>query len=539
MPEPQPSLFKRWQHRLHHVFVGSQRPERASELSALQQFIHFWLLAGQSFVKNRLPVRAASLSYTTILALIPMLAVVVGITSSLLKGESNERIEQFVDTLVENLVPPAVTEEAVATSATNAAAVIGHAEAQGGDDEPVGFAAVDSDPTNAPAAATGSGGVRTNAPVVKRAVLSEDAQESVARKINEFINNTRSGTLGTVGTLVLIFMAISMLIRIEDAFNDMWGVVKGRPLFMRLVLYWTVISLAPVLLVVAMGLANGPHLESAERLIRGLPLIGWLLYQLLPVLSVLVLCVAFGVFYMLMPNTRVQWRAALMGGMVAAVLWLLNNWLSALYVTRVATNSKIYGGLGLVPVFMIGLYFAWMILLFGGQVSYAWQNRLSYFQERIVENINQRGREFVALRLMTAIGAAYQRGAPPPTHAQLSESLEIPPRLSLRVLQALGAASLITEVSGADLAYVPARPIESISCYDILHALRCGQGDDLAAQDEPVHRQIFGEFQRINMAERNAAESISVLALAQRANQLAGEGDSTHHTLPAGNSAAT
>jgi membrane protein len=180
-----------------------------------------------------------------------------------------------------------------------------------------------------------------------------------------------------------------------------------------------------------------------------------------------------------------------------------------------------------------------MILLFGGQVSYAWQNRLSYFQERIVENINQRGREFVALRLMTAIGAAYQRGAPPPTHAQLSESLEIPPRLSLRVLQALGAASLITEVSGADLAYVPARPIESISCYDILHALRCGQGDDLAAQDEPVHRQIFGEFQRINMAERNAAESISVLALAQRANQLAGEGDSTHHTLPAGNSAAT
>ena len=73
-------------------------------------------------------------------------------------------------------------------------------------------------------------------------------------------------------------------------------------------------------------------------------------------------------------------------------------------------NSKIYGSLGLVPVFMIGLYFSWLILLFGAQVAYAFQNRATYLEEKQVENINQRGREFVAFRLMTLIGRRFLPG---------------------------------------------------------------------------------------------------------------------------------
>ena len=98
-----------------------------------------------------------------------------------------------------------------------------------------------------------------------------------------------------------------------------------------------------------------------------------------------------------MPNTKVHWRAALAGGLAGGMLFHLNNVVSVLYVSRVVSNSKIYGSLGLVPVFMIGLYFSWLILLFGAQVAYAFQNRATYLEEKQVENINQRGREFVAL----------------------------------------------------------------------------------------------------------------------------------------------
>jgi membrane protein len=309
-----------------------------------------------------------------------------------------------------------------------------------------------------------------------------------------------------------------MLSRIEETFNDIWGVARGRSWFMRVVLYWGVLSLAPILLMVALGLATGPHLEATKKLLTTLPFIGYFLvkfgFQLLPVL---VLCLTFGAFYILMPNTRVQWRAGLVGGLTAGLLFHLNNMVSVLYVSRVVSNSKIYGSLGLVPVFMIGVYLSWLILLFGAQVAYAFQNRSTYFEERQVENINQRGREFIALRIMTRVGQRYLQGAPPLAVTDLAEELSVPTRLVRQILQILAAAQLVVETAGAEAAYLPARPMEQITCHDILQAMRATQGQELATRDEPSRAEVYGEFQRIQEAERQVASAVTMLALANRA----------------------
>ena len=92
----------------------------------------------------------------------------------------------------------------------------------------------------------------------------------------------------------------------------------------------------------------------------------------------------------------------------------------------------------------------------------------------------------------------------------------------------------VAEVSGAESAYVPARPIDSISCYDILHAMRAGQGSDVTSQDGPLQQQILGEFLRINEAERMAAEKVTVLAMADRANTLLGPAPAGHKGLTDG-----
>src|SRR5207253_5798024 len=187
------------------------------------------------------------------------------------------------------------------------------------------------------------------------------ARKAMARYIHEFIQNTRSGTLGITGSVLLIFAAISMLTRIEDTFNDIWGVARGRSWFTRIVLYWGVITLAPLLLAVALGLSSGPHLQATGRLIERMPFIGNLIFQFLPLV---LLCLTFILFYVLMPNTKVQWRAAAVGGLVGGLLFHVNNLANVLYVSRVVSNSKIYGSLALVPVFMAGLYLSWLILLF-------------------------------------------------------------------------------------------------------------------------------------------------------------------------------
>jgi membrane protein len=171
---------------------------------------------------------------------------------------------------------------------------------------------------------------------------------------------------------------------------------------------------------------------------------------------------------------------------------------------------------------MVGLYFSWLILLFGAQVAYAWQNRQAYLQDKLVENVNQRGREFIALRLMTFIGGRFQHGEPAASLQQISSSLGIPTKLVQQVLQPLLAARLVTEIAGAEPAYLPARPLDAITAHHVLRAVRAGSGQDIATRDEPARAEVLGEFAKIEEAERAAASSLTLLALVTRAQKQIG-----------------
>jgi membrane protein len=478
-----------------------------SGLSNWHKFAHFWVLVWKSFTRNRCPVRASALAYATGLALIPMLAVAISISSAILKKEGEDEIDKFIMKLVESVTT-------VATVNTNSAGATPSVTTEV--TNPPAPAAIASAPAETTNSLAVTGGGETNQTRLRSPAQADEAvqtRKAISHYIHDFIQNTRSGALGVTGSVLLIFAAISMLSRIEDTFNDIWGVARGRSWFMRIVLYWGVISLAPMLLVVALGLASGPHLEGTRKLLTTMPFVGNLIFRFLPVV---VLCFTFAVFYALMPNTKVHWQAALAGGLAGGILFYLNNIVSVLYVSRVVSNSKIYGSLGLVPVFMIGLYFSWLILLFGAQVAYAYQNRATYFEEKQVENINQRGREFIALRLMTCVGERFMRGEPPPSAVEIGAALVVPTRLVQQIMQTLSAARLVTEAVGAEPAYVPARPLETITCHDILLALRASQGQELATRDEPTRVEVYGEFHRIEEAERQAAASVTMLALVNR-----------------------
>jgi membrane protein len=472
------------------------------EPSRLERFAHFCALVIRSFVRNRCLVRASALSYTTLLALIPLLAVAISVTSSLLKNEGEEKIYQAIDKLVSNVMPPATLNTNDQAVSLNLSPGLSGALT----------------PTNSETAETnliaGSAG-ETNTLVGFTDARVVGAQKEAARRIHDFVQNTRSGTLGTIGVILLIIVAISLLSRIEETFNDIWGVTRGRNWLRQIELYCTTIMLGPLLLVTAVGLMGGGRFQSVKHFIEQMPFIGGFIFQFLPFV---VLWLTFALVYLLVPNTKVRFSAALTGGLVGGSLWHLNNVFGSLYVSRVVTNSKIYGSLGLVPVFMIGLYFSWVILLFGAQVAYAFQNRQAYLQDKLAENVNQRGREFIALRLMTCIGQRFQRSLPPVTIQEISAELGIPSRLAQQVLQTLLAARLVTETAGAEPAYAPARPLDSMNAHHILHAMRTGGGQELPSQNEPVRAEVYGEFARSEEAERQAAASVTMLALVNRAH---------------------
>ena len=478
------------------IYTGAE-----GELSRLEHFAHFWALAIRSFVRNRCPVRAAALSYTSLLALIPLLAVAISITSGLLKSEGEEKIYEAIDKLVADIMPPAGSNTNVSSVSLKL-------------NSPMSVALT---PTNSETAGTPTNSVaETNLVVAAIGAVDRvaNAQMEATRSIRDFIQKTRSGTLGVAGTVLLIFVVFALLGRIEETMNDVWGVTRSRNWLTRIEHYWFAVGLVPMLLVAGLILATGPRFAGVRRFVESMPLVSGVVFKFLPLA---LLWLAFASFYKIMPNTRVCFNAALVGGVVGGSLWYLNNVFGFLFVSRVFSNSKIYGSLGLVPVFMIGLYFSWLILLFGAQVAYAFQNRKAFLEDKIAENVNQRGREFIALRLMTGIGQRFQHGLPPATLQEISAELGIPSRLAQQILQTLLAARLITEASGAEAAYVPARPLESINAHQILHAMRTGGGQELPMRDEPARKEVYGEFARIEEAEQRAASSVTVLALVNRA----------------------
>src|SRR5258706_12833555 len=293
--ESKPSRFRKMRSEAQAMWEGHALAHR-THLSRIEKFAHFWILVVKSFARNRCPVRAAALAYVTLLALIPMLAVVVSVTSSFMKKQGEDQIDKFIVKLVANMAGSGSVKTNALEATTRSPAA-----------ETVESSARLDPGTNSSVPPTN--GVQTpgeNAtqdmvalPASSQAEKAVTARKDIARSIHQFIQNTRSGALGVTGSVALIFVAISTLGRIEDTLNDIWGGARGRTWFARITIYWLVISLAPVLLIVALGLASGPHLAWTRKLLVTMPFLSNLMFEFLPIV---VLCLTFALFYMLMPN---------------------------------------------------------------------------------------------------------------------------------------------------------------------------------------------------------------------------------------------
>ncbi|MGZ8919348.1 MAG: YhjD/YihY/BrkB family envelope integrity protein [Limisphaerales bacterium] len=484
-----------------------------------RRLVHFWVLVAKSFQRNRGPVRAAALAYTTVLSLIPVLAVVVSISTGFLQNDKGNTVRRLLDHFVAYVAPQLNLIQADKDSE-----------------------AMD--------------------------------REAVVDKIQSYIETVNSGTLGLTAGLALVFIAVMVLSTVEATFNDIWGVNRGRTWSARVIQYWAAITLGPIFIVTAMALTSvatteqkpvlqgtnnvalftnitvsnisvpavsGSLLEVAETpttnaavstnilaIIKRPAKVGfWKKLQndlagsvVGPLLSFVVLSVFLTLLYRLMPATKVKWEAAAVGGLVGGGLLQLNNLLSVIYLSRVVQYSKIYGSIGAVPIFLLGLYFSWMIVLLGAQVAYAYQNRQAYLQEKQAESINQRGREFVALRVMTYIAQKFYLGEKPTTRLVMSNALGVPSQLTCQVLNALVTAKLLVEVAGDETGYTPGRPVDKITVEDILASLRVGVGSELATADDPSRAVVREQYDKVVLAEMHAAGAVTLQNLVMRVASL-------------------
>lgn len=287
--------------------------------------------------------------------------------------------------------------------------------------------------------------------------------------LNTFVEGSRSSTIKVTGLIVLIAIVVQLFISIEEAFNLIWGVRRGRTMGTRVVMYWTLVTLGAVLCFAALSLFAE---LTDEKTLQSF----WYGQQLSDALKWSVPLLLFGVlvglltsFYRFIPNTNVRWLPSLIGAAVVAVLLVANNYLAFFYVRGVFRAQSLFGSLALPVVLMGGLYVFWLFVLLGGQITYAVQN-VHYRSSRTAwEELNQHSREGLSLLVLVLIARRFKRTEAPYTASQLSTAMRVPSQVlneSINRLVDLGYVSTIppaTSGNSQDYRYQPARPLEQIT----------------------------------------------------------------------------
>ena len=243
--------------------------------------------------------------------------------------------------------------------------------------------------------------------------------------INGFIRGARSSTVGVLGSLSLVLIVLFLFKSIEDVFNDIWGVRRGRTLLRRVAFYWTLLTLGGLLFFAAVAVfAVG---QFVNVLVGSVP-IGIAMAHLarwsLPPLSFILLVGVLAAFYRAIPNTRVRWGAALTGAVAVALLLTANNYVQFLYLRRVLLAKSLFGSLGIIPVLMFGLYVFWMIVLIGGQISYAVQNVDVRNSKLAWNSLSVANRERLSMALLMAICRSFRAGKPSVSAAELASATQ-------------------------------------------------------------------------------------------------------------------
>jgi len=320
------------------------------------------------------------------------------------------------------------------------------------------------------------------------ATVANAANPKLVNFINGIITGARSGSAGVFGVISLIIIVLLLFKSVEDAFNDIWGVRLGRSLLMRIVFYWTALTLGAVLFFSSLALLGAGAFVNVfmERLPLGAELLHALSWAL-PAFSFTLLVGLLMLFYRVIPNTHVFWRAAFVGAVVVGVLILLNNFVAFLYVRRVILTKNLYGSLGILPVLMLGLYIFWLYVLIGGVISYAVQNVHFRNSQAAWGNLTEAMRERLSLVVLLTIGRRFQNCLPPTSASQLGDLLKVPTQVLNECLNRLVVMQLVTTLRPAagtpatEYLYQPARPLNRISLQEFKN-LDDNFGDDPVGQ---------------------------------------------------------
>lgn len=342
-------------------------------------------------------------------------------------------------------------------------------------------------------------------------------QEEVMRQIVSFarsmLENTQGEVVAGVGVLVLFWSAIKMLENIESAFNYIWGVKKERPLARKFSDYLSMLVVCPIIVIFSgslnIFLVTQIHM-GAERF----QALGYVSPVLLTLLSLIPFGVLWGFLaflYVFMPNVKIQYQAAILGGFFASVLYQIVQWIYISFQFGASSWGAIYGSFAALPLFLIWLQISWLIVLYGAEIAFAYQYEQTYELEWYCQSASRFIKNAFALEISALCLKQFSKSHPVCPESWLAETLDIPIRLLRERLQELQMAGILTEVKmeGQESSYQFSKPL-NLKAEDVLVAIeKVGKDEGLMGESGPPTKGI----ETLEKLHESAAQSASNLPL--------------------------
>lgn len=410
--------------------LTAPRDELTSWGRLLRYQVTLWRFCLKRLRRNNSLSMSSALSFRTIFALVPILVLAMLILKSTGQLEASKTsIRQFLETAGFSQI--VLTEEPVPTGEE-----ILRRQLEG------------LDPL-----------VEDTVPPARRSVSLADRIEGLIDRVEARLT---IGRLGPIGVVLLIWTALTLLTTLESSLNRIFDAPHNRPLVQRLLLYWGVVTLGPLVLSTAMYLG-----ERGTEYVGGKVLLSWMVVVAGWLGPVLAMFLVLAAIYKLMPNTRVGFKAAMAGAAVALPVWLVAKWGFSVYVTEIVARKSIYGTLGLVPLFLFWLNLSWTIFLFGAEVAYTAGNLRRMQSEELAGRIVIGPIDRLAAALV--VTENYLRGRGPVTFEDIARRLDLPDSSARWVVDRLVTLKVLSpaEVDGRS-AYVPERPAEDIGVLEVM-----------------------------------------------------------------------
>ena len=353
-------------------------------------------------------------------------------------------------------------------------------------------------------------------PMLRRFLAPLGAQgEEISHQIIEFIQNMNVGVLGSVGLALLLYTAVSLVQKLEESFNHIWHISQQRSLSERFSRYLSVLLVGPILVFAAIGMTASAMNYTLVRDALELALVGELAQGIGQLMPYALVIAAFTFVYVFVPNTKVRFGPALVGGIVGGVLWQSAGIAFAWFAASSTRYSAIYSGFAILVLFLIWLYLSWLILLFGASVAFYRQHPEYVVAEAGEPRLSNRMRERLALAIMSLISSYYLAGRPAWTMRQLTQRLAVPMHTVEIVLDALEQGKLLVRTSDDPPAYLPARDLGAITVRQLLETVRsAGEDRFLNPAALPVSAAVDRVLTRMEQALSAATGAVTVKDLA-------------------------